>query len=172
MPPEARGDKLKGTYTSRSLGTRDKAVACRALAKVYGQMQSMFEAEAVSPATKLGKPTQTLPTAKLLAGWTRSAERNSAQGACVRVASHNETVIAGITGTISHSPPPTPRKPFETIELGYGQQELLGDRHAVVADGRRPPALLSGYGLRFRPERDADVVGEQRCAGEDLLTGR
>jgi hypothetical protein len=36
VPTEARGEKFKGTYTSRTLGTRDKAEALRHRLKVYG----------------------------------------------------------------------------------------------------------------------------------------
>jgi integrase len=46
VPPEARGGKFKGTHTSRTLGTRDKAEALRHRLKVYGDLQAEFEAEA------------------------------------------------------------------------------------------------------------------------------
>ena len=46
VPPEARGGKFKGTHTSRTLGTRDKAEALRHRLKVYGDLQAEFEAAA------------------------------------------------------------------------------------------------------------------------------
>ena len=46
---------------------------------------------------------------------------------------------------------------------------LLGDRHAVVADDRRPEALLEEHALGLRPERDADRVGQGGDAFQDPL---
>ena len=52
VPPEARGGKFKGTHTSRTLGTRDKAEALRHRLKVYSDLQAEFEAEASKPSCK------------------------------------------------------------------------------------------------------------------------
>ena len=46
VPGEARGEKFKGTHTTRSLGTRDKAQALRNVPKTYDRLYAEFEAEA------------------------------------------------------------------------------------------------------------------------------
>ena len=46
VPEAARGEKFKGTHTTRSLRTRDKARALRHLPKVYDALQAEFETEA------------------------------------------------------------------------------------------------------------------------------
>ncbi len=51
VPPEARGGRFKGTHTSRTLGTRDKAEAFRRRLNVYADLQAEFEAEYAKLAT-------------------------------------------------------------------------------------------------------------------------
>ena len=48
VPIEARGGKFKGTHTTRTLGTRDKAEAFRQRLTVYADLQAEFEAEAAN----------------------------------------------------------------------------------------------------------------------------
>ncbi len=50
VPPEARGGKFKGTHTTRTLGTRDKAEALRHRLTVYADLQAEFEAETAKQA--------------------------------------------------------------------------------------------------------------------------
>ena len=57
VPPEARGEKFKGTHTSRTLATRDKAEALRDRLKVYGDLQAEFEAEAAKQASRSSPAT-------------------------------------------------------------------------------------------------------------------
>ena len=45
VPEEARGRRFKGTHTSRSLETRDKADACRKLPEVYIALLKEFDVE-------------------------------------------------------------------------------------------------------------------------------
>lgn len=54
VPPAAKGGRFKGSHTSRSLGTRDKAEALRRLPLVYDDLQAEFDAEA---ARLDGKPS-------------------------------------------------------------------------------------------------------------------
>ena len=51
VPQEARGEKFKGTHTTRTLATRDKAEALRNRLKVYAELQAEFEAEAAKHAS-------------------------------------------------------------------------------------------------------------------------
>ena len=57
------------------------------------------------------------------------------------------------------------------VLLGILEVEFLGDGHAVVADDRRAPFLLDQHRFRFRPQRDADGIGELRRPTKDLLPG-
>jgi hypothetical protein len=65
-----------------------------------------------------------------------------------------------------------PQHPGAEILLRVLQIEFLGDRHAVVADDRRSPALLDQHRLGFRSKRDAYRVAEHGRASQDLLAGR
>ena len=46
VPPNAQGGRFKGSHTSRSLMTRDKAEALKRLPRVYDDLQGEFDAEA------------------------------------------------------------------------------------------------------------------------------
>ena len=52
------------------------------------------------------------------------------------------------------------------------QLELLGDRHAVVADDRATPFLLDEHALRFRAQRHAHGIGQRHRAVQDFFARR
>ena len=57
------------------------------------------------------------------------------------------------------------------VLFGVLEIDFLGDGDAVIADDRRPPALLDQDRFRLRAERDPHGVGEQRGAPQDLFAG-
>lgn len=61
VPPNARGDKFKGTHTSRSLRTRDLAEARRRLPGVYNDLQCEFDDEIARLKAAPGSPPTAAP---------------------------------------------------------------------------------------------------------------
>ena len=52
-----------------------------------------------------------------------------------------------------------------------GQVDFLGDRDAVLGDGRAAEGLVDDDVPAGRPERDADGLGQLLGPGEELLAG-